>query len=112
MSAETAAVPASPSDGKFHFLIVPDSGEDQVPKWETSSDAASLLSRLHEALMEYEAGWVYLIIDGKRALLSMPKQVFDLQMPDGSIVKVESKAKATFPQDGRFVTLVLPAQRE
>jgi len=110
--ASSEDTPPPPADGKFHFLVVPEKGEDQTPKWETSSTLEDMLSRLHTTLVTCEVGWVYVIIDGKRALLSAPRQVFDLQLPDKNVVRVEPKDQATFLQDGRFVALVSPTQRE
>lgn len=97
------------TEGKYHFLLVPESGEDIVPKWETASSLEELFPRLHEALLEHMTGYIYLVFDGKRALLSSsPRQVFDLQLPDGKVVQVESKPKVTFSQDGHFTALALP----
>jgi len=101
---------APPQDAEFHFLVVPDSGTDEEPRWETASTREDMLSRMHEVLTECRAGWCYIIVGGKRCLLSKPRQFFELKMPDGSVVRVEPKGEAVFAQDGRYAALVPPAQ--
>jgi hypothetical protein len=108
--AATPPAPAATPQGEFHFLVVPDTGDIEEPRWETAASLADLLSRLHEALVECKLGWCYVIVNGKRCLLSRPRQFFELKMPDGNIVRVEPKGEAVFAQDGRYAALVPPTQ--
>jgi len=92
--------------GKYHFLVVGDEIDDHGPQWFTANSLKEMLPELHEALTRCRAGWCYVIVDGQRWVLSSPKQFFELQKPDGKVVRVEPGAKASFSQDGRFTALV------
>ena len=107
----TPPAPSDTSKGKFHFLIVSSETDDQGPKWTTADDMSAFVDQLYQALIEAKAGWCYVIVDGERWVLSSPSQFFQLQKPDGNIVRVEPDAQVGFSQDGMFAALVSPTTR-
>jgi hypothetical protein len=93
------------SKGRFHFLIVPRSNEENtLPVWVTAETQEEFLKGLYGALVKTRAGWCFLIVDGQRAALYQPEQSFRVGLPDGTQVSAAG-AKVAISQDGSFCVL-------
>jgi hypothetical protein len=91
---------------KFHFLLVPDDGE---PSMLESTDQEQLFREAYSALLATKSsggkGWAYFIINGTKCMVSMPKQVFTVRMPNGDLAELRDPAPPVFDQNGRFKLL-------
>ena len=88
---------------RFHFLLVP---EDQEPIAMESEDLEQLKVEAYKAMMTANGGWAYFIIGGAKCTVSMPKQVFQLRMPDGTCHELKDSAPPVFESNGKFRALV------
>jgi len=89
-----------------HLIVV---GEmDSTPACHSSEDLEGLLKKAYAELVKARTGWAYLIIDGKRCVVSSASQVFHVRMPDGTVRMLSDPAGPVFTEDGRFCALVEP----
>jgi hypothetical protein len=88
---------------KFHFLLVP---EDQEPIALESDDLEQLKVEAYKAMMQAGGGWAYFIIGGAKCTVSMPKQTFQLRMPNDELSELKDAAPPVFEGNGKFRVLV------
>jgi len=88
---------------RFHFLLVP---EDDDPIALESDDLEQLKVEAYKALMQAGGGWAYFIIGGAKCTVSMPKQAFQLRMPNGELSELKDAAPPVFEGNGKFRVLV------
>ena len=94
---------SSPTSSKYHFCLV--DSEGGAPSWISSDDLEGLCKSAYERLSASKEGWAYFIIDGKRCLVSQPRQVFLVQLPDGSTKTLSSAEGPVYNNDGKFISL-------
>lgn len=71
-----------------------------------SEDLEQLKVEAYKAMMSAGGGWAYFIIGGAKCTVSMPKQVFQLRMPDGTCNELKDSAPPVFEGNGKFRALV------
>lgn len=93
------------SKGKYHFVLTP-KRDGAPPQTFASDDMEALKKAAFEAMAKAREGWCYFIIDGVRCNVSLPRQSFLLQLPDGKFTEINDPGAPVFQEDGSFVTLV------
>lgn len=86
----------------FICTIVPDGGP---PETLESASQEAFCKELYARLMKVGSGWCIPICNGQKITLSTPRQIFQLKMPDGTLVTVEDPSGPVFEANGRFTTL-------
>lgn len=91
---------------KFHFVIVPEDGGDSIS---VSCDTLQeLIKKVHEAILKVGKGEIFIFVDGEKASLSLPKQVFTLKTADGKEHIVSGSEGYSYPDGGKFFSLKAP----
>ena len=98
------APPTPPSLTGCHFIVVPDNSE-AAPERYTVNDLAELQSRLYGVLDRMECGWCWVFVNGEPCKLHLPRQVFVLELPDGTSVALRPAGEEPVSVDGSFHTL-------
>jgi len=71
-----------------------------------ADDLEQLKGEAYKAIMQARSGWAYFIIDGAKCTVSMPKQIFQLRMPNGELSELRDGAPPVFEGNGKFRVLV------
>ncbi len=87
----------------YVFTLVPDA-DGQPPEFVECTSMESMISELYTRMIKHGSGWVYPVVNGQRAVVSMPRQLFQLKMTDGTLLEVADPASPAFDA-GRFLTL-------
>ena len=93
----------NPTVNDFSCVIVSEEGGAPVALEAPTLDG--LLAQLYPALVQAKSGWCYVNVKGQRVQISSPSQIFQLKLPDGTLVKIEDPAKGAFDANNRFSTL-------
>jgi hypothetical protein len=91
--------------GRYHFVLTP-KVDGSPPQAFASDDLEALKKQAFEAMTRAREGWCYFIIDGVRCNVSMPRQSFVLQLPEGKFTEIVDPSAPVFQDDGSFLTLV------
>lgn len=96
--------PKAPTTG-YHFVVVPN-GSNFAPESFIVDTLEELQRTLYDALERTEQGWCWVSAGGQPCKLHMPRQVFILELPDGSQVALRPSGEEPVSKDGSFYTLV------
>ena len=103
------ADPAPTPGHIYQYVIVPDA-TDAEPKFVKANTLDEMLKLLYNDLVDARCGKVFATIDGEPCKLSIPCQVFVLQLPDGSTRNMmmwegSTASPSVFPENNVFRTL-------
>lgn len=85
----------------FVFTIVPDI-DGGSPEIFEATDMDTFIKTMYDKMIHYGSGWIYPVVDGKRASISLPQQLFRMKLADGTMVDVAKPEALTFEANGRF----------
>lgn len=102
--APEAAVPAPPVAKTYVCTMVPDNG-DGVPEVFEAGSLEALTQTMYQTMIRMGKGWCIPIINGERATISAPKQIFHLKLANGEKIVITDPEGVSFEANGRFSTL-------
>lgn len=108
-----AATPVPPAQTlpvakTYVCMMVPDGGDGPPEVFEAGSLEA-LAQTMYQTMIKMGKGWCVPIINGERAVISTPKQVFFLKLASGEKIQITDPESVSFEANGRFSTLSVKA---
>lgn len=104
MPAEPEVPVVLPPKATFIFTLMPDA-DGEPPQIVEATSLASMLEEMYIRMKKVGSGWIYPVINGERALISVPRQLFKLKLADNSLLDVCDNTALAFDANGRFTVL-------
>jgi hypothetical protein len=96
--------PAVPCKATYIFTLISDV-DGCPPEIVESASMEQMIQELYVRMLKAGSGWVYPVVNGERAVVSAPRQLFKLKLADGAILDVCDPAALAFDANGRFSVL-------